>query len=100
MVNYYLNTDTYAKNCENKAKPILKCNGKCQMTKKILEEHKKDEQAPERRLENKIQLVWFKSDFASLSAANNVINNRYTGYLIEQQPVVYLGPIFHPPCFV
>ena len=35
MADYMVNLETYKKNCVNKAKPMLNCNGKCQMLKKI-----------------------------------------------------------------
>ena len=98
MVDYYMNTSAYAKNCENKARPILKCNGKCQMAKKIMEEQKKDEQAPERKFENKNQVIWFKSYFASLSFQNSTFNNIYNLYLVRPEPPVHVFAIFHPPC--
>jgi purine-cytosine permease-like protein len=53
VADYYTNTAFYQKNCENITKPILKCNGKCQMAKKLKEEEKKDQQNPERRIDNK-----------------------------------------------
>ncbi len=37
-VDYKMNLEKYAKNCINKARPMLKCNGKCQLAKKIQEE--------------------------------------------------------------
>ena len=35
VIDYYTNRAVYAKNCENKAKPMLHCNGRCQMMKKL-----------------------------------------------------------------
>ena len=100
VVGYYLNTAAYAKNCENKAKPILKCNGKCQMAMKILEEQKKDEQVPERKLENKNQIIWFKSHFASFSPQKYISSNCYNSYLARPEPSGLIEAIFHPPCLV
>ena len=48
-IDYYTNTAAFAKNCVNKARPMMHCNGKCQMMKKLQEQEKKDSQAPERR---------------------------------------------------
>ena len=66
-INYYTNPAAFAKNCVNKAKPKMHCNGKCQMMKKLQEEEKKDQQMPERKFENKAdlffsQLVFYKID--------------------------------------
>ena len=36
VINYYINYDyIVAELCENKAKPVLKCNGKCHLTKEL-----------------------------------------------------------------
>ena len=75
MVEYYTNTAAFAKNCENKAKPAMHCNGKCQMMKKIQADESKEQQMPERRLENKIELFscklsnyHFENIFSEISA--------------------------------
>ena len=57
LINYYTNTAAFAKNCVNKAKPKLHCNGKCQMMKKLQEEEKKEQQMPERKMEKKIEII-------------------------------------------
>ena len=100
VVSYYINRDAYAKNCVNKTKPVLKCNGKCQMAKKILEQQKQDEQAPERKMENKYQYLWFKCDFASLSFDNRVPAVLYNSSFIDPAPSTHLDAIFHPPCVI
>lgn len=64
--SYYMNTEAYAKNCINKAKPKLHCNGKCQMMKKLRQEEKKDAQNPERRSNMKDEVLSSKSHFASV----------------------------------
>ncbi len=57
VFDYFTNTQAYAKNCENKAKPTMHCNGKCQMMKKLKQEEKKDQQNPERKSENKKEIL-------------------------------------------
>lgn len=44
VTSYFTNTKAFAKNCINKNKPNLHCNGKCQLKKKLQEENKKDDQ--------------------------------------------------------
>lgn len=67
IADYYTNTAKYAANCENKARPKMHCNGKCQMMKKLKQEEKKDQENPERKSENKNEvLLSSKSFFASL----------------------------------
>jgi len=64
VFNYYTNMAAFAKNCENKAKPMLHCNGRCQMLKKLKQEENKDKQNPERRNENKNEVLYCsKSQF-------------------------------------
>jgi len=53
LADYYTNTSHYAKNCINKSRPKLRCNGKCQMMKKIQKEEKKEKQDAEKKNENK-----------------------------------------------
>jgi hypothetical protein len=60
---YY--TAAYAKACENKARPEMKCGGRCQMMKKLKDEEKNEQQAPSA---NRFDLViTSKSFFASVS---------------------------------
>lgn len=63
VVDYLTNSESFAKACENKTKPQLHCKGKCQMMKKIQEEEKKDQNNPERRLENKAEIVLSSKSF-------------------------------------
>ncbi|MEY2916790.1 MAG: hypothetical protein RIS73_504 [Bacteroidota bacterium] len=79
VLNYYTNTAAFAKNCVNKAKPKMHCNGKCQMMKKLKEEEeKKDQQLPERKVENKIEVLSSKSFFYSAATAFSVIASKAT----------------------
>ena len=98
VVDYFARTDAYAANCENKDKPVLKCNGKCQMARKIQQEQKKDEQNPERKLENKVQLLSSRSFFSALPplplplSSQKAIVTHATGILST-----FPRDIFHPP---
>jgi hypothetical protein len=94
ILDYYTNTSSFAKNCENKNKPAMHCNGKCQMMKKIKEAEKKEQHKNDKKQTN--------SDWTF----------RNTNYIIvpvsfQKQPnkQIYLVPsladpsygIFHPP---
>lgn len=50
--DYYLDTASYAAQCENKANVTMHCNGKCQMAKKLKKEDDKDKKNPERKIQN------------------------------------------------
>lgn len=80
VVDYYANTAAYAKNCENKAKPMLHCNGRCQMMKKLKQEENKDKQNPERRNDNKDEVLFFsKNSF-------NIQNSNF--FVVKQYPII------------
>ena len=100
MLDYYLNTASFAKDCENKAEPILQCNGKCQMVKKMREQEKKEQQSPERKINNKHEVMSSKSFFAA-SALYQIDNSQslYSYLKISISPGV-LSDIFHPPALV
>lgn len=98
VADYYTNTSAYAKDCINKAKPKLQCNGKCQMMKRLQQEDNKDQQNPDRKMENKGGV-----DISSKSFFSAYLSNPYsiidTFYSIHQAgaPVEYSNTIFHPP---
>jgi hypothetical protein len=60
VLDYYTNTASFARNCENKAKPVMHCKGKCQMMKKLKEEEKKEQQNPTRRSDKNDEVVFAK----------------------------------------
>lgn len=49
-VDYAVNTEAYASNCINKARPQLQCNGKCQLMLKI--QQKEQQQQQQTAMEN------------------------------------------------
>lgn len=53
VADYYVNTAKYAKNCVNKARPQLHCNGQCQLMKKLKALEEKEKKNPEQKPENK-----------------------------------------------
>lgn len=57
-VSFHINQNYIAKNlCENRDNPMMHCNGKCQLKKKIEQESKKDQENPERKSDNKNELT-------------------------------------------
>ena len=93
---YYADNQAYAKNCINKAKPQLHCNGKCQLMKKLKQEEKKDQQNPERRGNGKENVLSSKSFFAVVSMINLSFINSYS-YYHSAIPVSRAADFFHPP---
>jgi hypothetical protein len=97
MLDYYTNTASFAKNCINKARPMLHCNGKCQMMKKLQQEEKKEQQYPESRSGSKNQDIYFNPVFAIRLLQPSTTLQVYSDLLIEK--VRDNSPfIFHPPC--
>lgn len=95
VTEYYTNTAAFAKNCENKAKPQLHCNGKCQMMKKLKQEEKKDQQNSERK-SYQHEVLSSKSFF--------VVINLHTYFIKRSYPFLYQSThdgisslIFRPP---
>lgn len=96
MLDYFINTAAYAKNCINKAKPKMHCNGKCQAMKKIQEEEKKEQQSAERKADAKVQILSSKSFFANIQPAT-VIILKATAFE-KQYPLTDMSySFFHPP---
>jgi hypothetical protein len=100
MADYYTNTSKYAKNCENKAKPKMHCNGKCQMMKKLQQEEKKDQENPERKGENKNEIVLSsKSFFTTVSNYRIHLTKRLYPTLQSPKETDRSFEVFHPPSY-
>ena len=95
--DYYLNTSTYAAKCENKAKVAMKCNGKCQMLKKIKQEDENEKKNPERRAENRNDL--FINQFSIAVTSNTFSEFTKQHFPIIADPKISDRPhsVFKPP---
>jgi hypothetical protein len=94
-IDYYTGTALYAKNCENKGRPMMHCNGKCQMMKKLREQEKKDSEMPGRRSTDD-ETISSKSFFTSIhyfSPAAKTVYNFFIAYRLINMP----RSVFHPP---
>jgi hypothetical protein len=96
MLDYFVNTAAYAKNCVNKAKPKMHCNGKCQAMKKIQEEEKKDQQNAEEKAASKLQVLSSRS-FFSLLIIPAISSNKILFHTFSDSPVDRNLSVFHPP---
>lgn len=78
VFDYFTNTKSYAENCENKARPEMHCDGKCQLMLKLKKEENKDQQNPDRKAENKNEITLsYKSYFPALSFAITTSSTEY-----------------------
>jgi hypothetical protein len=93
--SYYINTAAYAKDCINKAKPKLHCNGKCQLMKKMKQEENKDKQNPERR-NSSDEVLSSKSFFTSVQIIPVIKPTHFSSY-ISSFPTERSTEFFHPP---
>ncbi len=80
VFNYYSNTAAFAKNCENKTKPMLHCNGRCQMLKKLKQEENKDKQNPERRNDNKNEVLYCSKSQFNWQRHQTCIEKKYPSF--------------------
>ena len=96
VADYYINTASFAKNCENKARPKLQCNGKCQMMKKLKAQEKKEQQGPERKSSYKNISISSKSFFIAVEAVS-FLPPVFYAILNSDTPVDRTSGIFRPP---
>jgi hypothetical protein len=97
-IGYVINKAEYLRNCENKYKPMLHCEGKCQLMKKIEAQRKKEEQqAPELKLAAKSEVISSKSSF--LINPLGVVTEISREYITWNSgtPVDRSSSFFHPP---
>jgi len=97
MADYMVNLEAYKKACVNKAKPMLHCNGKCQMLKKMKKQEGDNGSNTPVPKYNQLELVLSsKSFFPNLDFIST--NNIFTFYSYSEDfSSNYLETIFHPP---
>lgn len=80
--------------CINKNKPQMHCCGKCQLSKKMNQENKKDSNFPERK---RIDEVLFCSEISLYSFNIEIVNDVSLSRLDPISISHYYSDIFHPP---
>ena len=95
---YYANQDFIAKNlCENRDKPMMHCNGKCCLKKKLANSSK--EQAPGQRSQKSEQVVnLFYTDTCFSLRPNYpiIVSSQYFSYN-DLETFSFHHSVFHPP---
>ncbi len=83
--------------CENKAKPKLRCNGKCQLKKKLTL-HEKREKVPNSPVKEKIEILQYcqNTEEEKLLQQPSFKTKAVFTYL-EAEPALFYFSIFHPP---
>ena len=102
MAEYTINQDYIAKNlCENKARPMLHCNGKCQLMKKLAEEEKQNSSNSNTGNNIKVSDVLFTHEIQTLCITNlPKEKTRFNSELILSRSSAHLSSIFHPPTII
>lgn len=97
-IDYLINKAAFEKECVNKAKSWLHCEGQCVLAKKIIESEKKQHEAPEMKLA-KAEVLSSKSFYTNyfVKACAHVTN--YNIVLNTGHPVDQPSFFFHPPGF-
>jgi hypothetical protein len=100
VLEYKVNQDYIAKNlCENRNKPKLHCNGKCQLAKKLTEDQK--ENAPDNnqgKLKFAEVIFYLDQSLQHLSLLENVACPYHNRYFDKKYTAPYYS-IFHPPLY-
>ena len=103
FINYQFNkAEITRKYCENKAKPMLNCNGKCYLAKQLAKEQSKEEQS------NKIDFGKYKYETNDFTVTTPEFDfEKYSEVSLSQSKKdfyyqstfsdKYIGNIFHPP---
>lgn len=96
VADYYINTNSFSVNCENKNKPQLHCNGQCQMVKQLEKEDNNSKPFSNTSKEkNDLRLfcmVDVQTNILPSFAVSPVQNNSF--HFVMQECITKL---FHPP---
>jgi len=96
VADYYLNTNSFATNCENKNKPQLHCNGQCQMVKQM-EKEDNSSKAFSNSSKEKNELQFFCNDAFTTEIYFPIILTNYPNNAISFYMQQCIKSVFHPP---
>lgn len=96
VADYVANTKNYKANCINKAKPKLKCQGKCQMAKKMAEDEKEQQEKNEKSFFKVVDLS-SKSFFTNITFSGSKFIKIEYPILNSDKEIKHSAEIFHPP---
>lgn len=97
-LDFLINQDYIAKNlCENKDKPVLKCNGKCHLAKELAKEEKKEKKETKQKFEDTNN--YYFCSLENVMELNTVYfeKREHTHATIQAKLVGYVAKVFHPP---
>jgi hypothetical protein len=96
-LDYLVEKREYMKRCENKSRPQMHCNGKCQLMKKIQAQQEKEQgQPPELKLATQLEIV-APVYHLSLTPPENHNNSITFVFRTIGSPIHRSVSLFHPP---
>jgi len=98
ILDYYTHQQAFSAACINKDKPQMHCNGKCQMYKKMQQEHQQDQSHPELAGSSVKVVLYCAVDALHFSwpRRSPVLKEKFPQIepaLIHREPLA----VFHPP---
>jgi len=96
-IDYIINKAAFEKECVNKAKSWLHCNGQCVLAKKIIESEKKQQSNPEMKLAAKTEVLSSKSFYTTQLPKGYTLLNNFCIVFNTGNPVDQPSFFFHPP---
>ncbi|MHA4807232.1 hypothetical protein ACX0G9_03970 [Flavitalea flava] len=98
IADFYANQDYIARYlCVNRNNTAIDCEGKCQLKKRFKQEDSKDNENPERRSENKNEVISSKTFYPTgLIACMSFLSTNYPPVKVFR-PVDRPTSHFHPP---
>jgi len=96
-LDYLINKTAFEKNCINKARKWMHCDGRCQLAKKIIESEKRQQEAPEMKLAGKTEVLSSRTFYTIL--IYSPVTSASCGYIPHNtgHPVDQPSSFFHPP---
>jgi hypothetical protein len=96
-LDFQLNQKYIAGNlCENRNKPEMKCEGRCYLCRKLKKDQKDSEESPERRTDNRSELISEQTVFEAPPVFSQTISIQYTHFdeaIVDE----FAATFFHPP---
>lgn len=98
VAEYTVNKAYIAKNlCINKEKPTLRCNGKCQLMKKLAQEENQNSSSQSQGGKIKMDILFVqKLEPPSIGALDKEDTRVHPAYIVKQSSGAVTS-IFHPP---
>jgi hypothetical protein len=97
LIHYLFNRQYYATVlCENKAKPELHCNGKCQLMKELKANEKK-EKSPASPIKEKQEMVQFFQENQTSSSGISDVTEKHIAFYLLPESQSFKFSILRPP---